>query len=90
MFFPTKITKTPTITLLSPTKVENTLTCVESGGADITVSAVPVFDGCQCFKIVGTNAVAGNHYKLGGYTADAETLPLNVNISDGTETNTEA
>lgn len=90
LFFPTKMAKTPTITLLSPTKVENTLTCVESGGADITVSAVPVFDGCQCFKIVGTNAVAGNHYKLGGYTADAETLPLNVNISDGTETNTEA
>lgn len=86
LFFPTKMAKTPTITLLSPTKVENTLTCVESGGADITVSAQPVFDGRQCFKIVGTNAVAGNHYKLGGYTADAETLPLNVNISDGTET----
>ncbi len=90
LFFPTKMAKTPTVTLLSPTKVANTLTCVESGGADITVSAVPVFDGCQCFKIVATDAVVGNHYKLGGYTADAETLPLNVNISDGTETDTEA
>lgn len=85
LFFPTQMAKTPTVTLLSPTKVANTLTCVESGGADITVSAVPVFDGRQCFKIVATNAVAGNHYKLGGYTADAETLPLNVNITDGTE-----
>ena len=84
IFLPTKMAKTPQITLLSPTNVQNTLSCVESGGADITVSAVPIFDGKQCFKIVATDAVVGNHYKLGGYTADAETLPQNVNITDGT------
>ena len=79
---PTPMARIPDITLFGSGGVQNTLSCVEEGGASISVSAVPLLDGHQHFKITATNAVAGNHYKLCGYTADAETIPLNVNITD--------
>lgn len=82
IFLPTQMVKEPTITLFGADGASNTLECIEAGGTSITVSGTPILDGRQCFKIVATNAVAGNHYKLGGYTADAETIPLNVNISE--------
>lgn len=82
LFLPTPMGRVPDITLFGVGGEQNTLSCVEEGGASISVSAVPVFDGHQCFKIIATNAVAGNHYKLGGYTADAELVPQNVNITD--------
>ena len=82
IFLPTQMVKEPTITLFGTDGTSNTLECIESGGASITVSGVPLLDGFRCFKVTATNAVVGNHYKLGGYTADAETLPLNVNITE--------
>ncbi|MGN0798310.1 MAG: hypothetical protein ACI4L7_01930 [Christensenellales bacterium] len=81
-FLPTPMARVPDITLLGVGGVKNILTCVEEGGSNISVSAVPVLDGQRCFKIIATNAVAGGHYKLCGYTADAESVPQNVNITE--------
>jgi hypothetical protein len=85
IYFPVQMVKVPSIRLVNPSWTSNVLTCVETG-ADLAVTTAPVFDGRHCFKIVATNAVAGYHYQLAGYFANAETEPLNVNITDGTET----
>ena len=81
LYFPTTMARVPDITLFGSGGVQNMLSC-EEGGDSIAVSAVPLFDGMQCFKIIATNAVAGRHYKLCGYTADAELVPQNVTITD--------
>ena len=81
LYFPTTMARVPDITLFGSGGVQNMLSC-EEGEDSIAVSAVPLFDGMQCFKIIATNAVAGRHYKLCGYTADAELVPQNVTITD--------
>ena len=81
-FLPTPMARVPDITLFGVGGVKNILTCVEESGSNVSVSAVPVLDGQRCFKIIATNAVAGGHYKLCGYTADAESVPQNVNITE--------
>lgn len=81
LYFPTTMARVPDITLFGSGGVQNMLSC-EEGGDSIAVSAVPLLDGIQCFKIIATNAVAGRHYKLCGYTADAELVPQNITITD--------
>lgn len=81
LYFPTTMARVPDITLFGPGGVQNMLSC-EEGEDSIAVSAVPLLDGIQCFKIIATNAVAGRHYKLCGYTADAELVPQNITITD--------
>ena len=81
LYFPTTMARVPDITLFGSGGVQNMLSC-EEGEDSIAVSAVPLFDGMQCFKIIATNAVAGYHYKLAGYTADAELVPQNINITE--------
>lgn len=81
LYFPTTMARVPDITLFGSGGVQNMLSC-EEGEESIAVSAVPLLDGIQCFKIIATNAVAGRHYKLCGYTADAELVPQNITITD--------
>ncbi len=81
LYFPMTMARVPDITLFGSGGVKNMLSC-EEGGDSIAVSAVPLLDGIQCFKIIATNAVAGRHYKLCGYAADAELVPQNITITD--------